>query len=428
MALIDIPQYRSELAEIRKSLLAAGDALHIDHIREQLDELTEEMNQPEFWNDPDHSAKVNQKVSNLKGKLEHYEKLLSSADDIEVMLEMAEEEKDEDTVTEAVDELATLKEHTDALELETLMRGDYDDNDAVLSLHAGAGGTEAQDWTSMLFRMYTRYCEKMGFTVKVLDLLDGDEAGIKSVTFEVSGDHAYGYLRGEKGVHRLVRISPFDANARRHTSFASLDVAPMLDLLDGDEAGIKSVTFEVSGDHAYGYLRGEKGVHRLVRISPFDANARRHTSFASLDVAPMLEDDDSDIEINMKDVRVDTYHSSGAGGQNVNKTSSAVRMTHYPTGIVVSCQTERDQVQNRATCIKMLKAKLLELRERAKEEEMANIKGEMKKIEWGSQIRSYVFQPYTMVKDHRTNYESGNIDDVMDGNLEGFITAYLKMQ
>ena len=255
-----------------------------------------------------------------------------------------------------------------ALELETLMRGDYDDNDAVLSLHAGAGGTEAQDWTSMLYRMYTRYCEKMGFTVKLLDLLDGDEAGIKSVTFEVSGDHAYGYLRGEKGVHRLVRISPFDANARRHTSFASLDVAPM------------------------------------------------------------LEDDDSDIEINMKDVRVDTYHSSGAGGQNVNKTSSAVRMTHYPTGIVVSCQTERDQVQNRATCIKMLKAKLLELRERAKEEEMANIKGEMKKIEWGSQIRSYVFQPYTMVKDHRTNYESGNIDDVMDGNLEGFITAYLKMQ
>ena len=196
MALIDIPQYRSELAEIRKSLLAAGDALHIDHIREQLDELTEEMNQPEFWNDPDHSAKVNQKVSNLKGKLEHYEKLLSSADDIEVMLEMAEEEKDEDTVTEAVNELATLKEHTDALELETLMRGDYDDNDAVLSLHAGAGGTEAQDWTSMLYRMYTRYCEKMGFTVKVLDLLDGDEAGIKSVTFEVSGDHTYSHQKG----------------------------------------------------------------------------------------------------------------------------------------------------------------------------------------------------------------------------------------
>ena len=202
----------------------------------------------------------------------------------------------------------------------------------------------------------------------------------------------------------------------------------LLDLLDGDEAGIKSVTFEVSGDHAYGYLRGEKGVHRLVRISPFDSNARRHTSFSSLDVAPMLEDDGDEIKIDMKDVRVDTYHSSGAGGQNVNKTSSAVRMTHYPTGIVVACQTERDQVQNRATCLKMLKAKLLELREREKEQQMADIKGEMKKIEWGSQIRSYVFQPYTMVKDHRTNYESGNIDDVMNGNLEGFVTAYLKMQ
>ena len=368
MALIDIPQYRSELAEIRKSLLAAGDALHIDHIREQLDELTEEMNQPEFWNDPDHSAKVNQKVSNLKNKLEHYEKLLSSADDIEVMLEMAEEEKDEDTVTEAVNELATLKEHTDALELETLMRGDYDDNDAVLSLHAGAGGTEAQDWTSMLFRMYTRYCEKMGFTVKVLDLLDGDEAGIKSVTFEVSGDHAYGYLRGEKGVHRLVRISPFDANARRHTSFASLDVAPM------------------------------------------------------------LEDDDSDIEINMKDVRVDTYHSSGAGGQNVNKTSSAVRMTHYPTGIVVSCQIERSQHQNREVAMRMLKSKLLEIKEREHLDKIEDIKGDQKEIGWGSQIRSYVFMPYTLAKDHRTGFENGNINAVMDGDIDGFINAYLKME
>ena len=220
----------------------------------------------------------------------------------------------------------------------------------------------------MLYRMYTRYCEQMGFTVKVLDMLDGDEAGLKSVNFEVSGDHVYGYLRGEKGVHRLVRISPFDANARRHTSFASLDVAPI------------------------------------------------------------LEDEGDDIVIDMKDVRVDTYHSSGAGGQNVNKTSSAVRMTHFPTGIVVACQTERDQVQNRATCLKMLRSKLLELREREKEQQMADIKGEMKKIEWGSQIRSYVFQPYTMVKDHRTGYESGNIDDVMNGNLEGFVTSYLKMQ
>ena len=286
------------------------------------------------------------------------------------MMELTEEAEDEDMVPEVLEAIVKLQEQTDALTLETMMRGDYDDRPAVLSLHAGAGGTEAQDWTSMLYRMYTRYCERMGFTLKVIDYLDGDEAGVKSVTFEVEGDHAYGYLRGEKGVHRLVRISPFDANARRHTSFASLDVAPMLD------------------------------------------------------------EDDNEIEIDMKYVRVDTYHSSGAGGQNVNKTSSAVRMTYVKDDvtIVVSCQTERDQVQNRATCIKMLKSRLLEIREREKEQQMADIKGEMKKIEWGSQIRSYVFQPYTMVKDHRTGYEVGSVDDVMDGKIEGFVTAYLKMQ
>ena len=368
MAIIDLEQYQQDIQDIRKSILSAGEALHVEHMREQIAELEQEMNQPEFWNDLDRSTKVNQKVGGLKNRLGHYEKLLSTADDIEVMMDLAREENDEDMVQEVGAEIARLREQADALELETLMRGHYDDSNAVLSLHAGAGGTEAQDWTQMLYRMYTRYCERMGFQVKVLDLLEGDEAGIKSVTFEVDGDHVYGYLRGEKGVHRLVRISPFDSNARRHTSFSSLDVAPMLD------------------------------------------------------------DDDGEIEINMKEGRVDTYHSSGAGGQNVNKTSSAVRMTHYPTGIVVSCQTERDQVQNRATCIKMLKAKLLELREREKEQQMADIKGEMKKIEWGPQIRSYVFQPYTMVKDHRTGYEVGNIDDVMNGNLEGFVTAYLKMQ
>ena len=368
MSMLDLQQYTQDLAGLRKTLTEAGEALHIESLREQLEELTEEMNQPEFWNDADRANKINQKVGSIRGKLEHYEGLLSTADDIEVAMEMAEEEQDESLVEEAGEMLAALKDKTAALELETLMRGQYDDSNAILSLHAGAGGTEAQDWTGMLYRMYTRYCEQMGFQVKVLDYLDGDEAGVKSVTFEVTGDHAYGYLRGEKGVHRLVRISPFDSQARRHTSFSSLDVAPMLD------------------------------------------------------------DIDQEIEINMNEVRVDTYHSSGAGGQNVNKTSSAVRMTHYPTGIVVACQTERDQVQNRATCIAMLKSKLLELRIRAREEEMAEIKGEMKKIEWGSQIRSYVFQPYTMVKDHRTNYESGNIDDVMNGNLKGFVTAYLKMQ
>ena len=365
--MIDTAQYRQDLEAIRKSVISAGEALHIDHIREQIEELTEEMNQPEFWNDPEHSSRVNQKLGTLKNKVGHYEKLLSSADDIDVMLELAVDENDEDMLVEVGTELAALKEQADALELETLMRGEYDSCNAILSLHAGAGGTEAQDWTSMLWRMYSRYCEHMGFNVKVLDVLDGDEAGLKSVTFEVDGDNVYGYLRGEKGVHRLVRISPFDANARRHTSFASLDVAPMLE-------------------------------------------------------------DDDEIEINMKDVRVDTYHSSGAGGQNVNKTSSAVRMTHFPSGIVVSCQTERDQVQNRATCLKMLKAKLLELKVREREQQMADIKGEMKKIEWGSQIRSYVFQPYTMVKDHRTGYEVSNIDDVMNGALDGFVTAYLKMQ
>lgn len=361
-------QYTQRLENLRAQLKEVGDGLHIDDMHKELTELHEEMNADGFWDNLERSTHVNKRISTLEAKIKHYNSLLSACDDVETMMELANEENDEDMAAETGTEIERIEAETEVLMLETLMRGKYDDHDAVLSIHAGAGGTEAQDWASMLYRMYTRYCERMGFTVKLLDYLDGDEAGIKSVTFEVSGDHAYGYLRGEKGVHRLVRISPFDANARRHTSFTSLDVAPM------------------------------------------------------------LEDMDTEIEIDMKDVRVDTYHSSGAGGQNVNKTSSAVRMTHFPTGIVVSCQTERDQVQNRATCIKMLKAKLLELKEREREQEMADIKGVMKKIEWGSQIRSYVFQPYTMVKDHRTGFESGNIDDVMNGNLEGFTTAYLKMQ
>ena len=340
---------------------------NIARMKEEVLELEEEMNAPEFWNNLERSTKVNQRISALKSKLTHYGKLHSQADDIEVMMELALEGNDEDLVTEAGQAIDALRKETDALELETLMRGEYDTCNAILSLHAGAGGTEAQDWTQMLYRMYLRYCENMGFKVKLLDLLDGDEAGIKSVTFEVEGDNAYGFLRGEKGVHRLVRISPFDSNARRHTSFSSLDVAPVLE----DEA-----------------------------------------AFA----------------INMEEVRIDTYRASGAGGQHVNRTDSAVRMTHIPTNTVVQCQNERSQVQNKEMCLKMLRSKLLELREREKEEKMADIKGEMKKIEWGSQIRSYVFQPYTMVKDHRTNFESGNVDDVMNGNLSGFVTAYLKMQ
>lgn len=365
--IVELEQYRSKLEEQRKKLLEAGEGLHIDLIERELTELKEEMNAPGFWDNLDRSTHVNRRISALEGKLEHYNNLVSQCEDLETMMLLAEEEDDRDTALETGAMLEELSEKIEDLALETLMRGDYDNCNAVLSLHAGAGGTEAQDWTQMLYRMYTRYCERKGFKIKLLDYLDGDEAGTKSATFEVDGDNVYGYLRSEKGVHRLVRISPFDSNARRHTSFSSLDVAPLLE-------------------------------------------------------------DEGAVEINMEDVRVDTYRSTGAGGQHVNKTDSAVRMTHMPTGIVVSCQNERSQVQNREMCMKMLRSKLLELQEREKEEKMADIKGEMKKIEWGSQIRSYVFQPYTMVKDHRTGFESGNIDDVMDGNLEGFITSYLKMQ
>ena len=358
---------KQELGRLREKIDKAGDALHLPRLREELLELKEEMNAPEFWNDLDRSTSVNRKVSQIEGKLSHVDRLRTRAGDVEAMLSLLAEDEDADIAAECEQELAALSADADALELETLMRGDYDTCNAVLSLHAGAGGTEAQDWTQMLYRMYTRYCERHGFKVTVNDLLDGDEAGIKSVTFQVEGENAYGFLRSEKGVHRLVRISPFDSNARRHTSFSSLDVAPVLE-------------------------------------------------------------DDQAFEVNMEEVRIDTYRAGGAGGQHVNRTDSAVRMTHIPTGIVAQCQNERSQVQNREVCLRILKGRLLELREREKEEHMADIKGEMKKIEWGSQIRSYVFQPYTMVKDHRTNYESGNVDDVMDGNLDGFITAYLKMQ
>ena len=339
---------------------------NLAHMQDELAELHETMNEPDFWNDLERSAKVSQRVKTIEDKIALFKRLNGRADDVETMMELAEEENDESMVAEAGAEIRALDEEAQRLKLETLLRGDYDHNNALLSLHAGAGGTEAQDWTSMLYRMYTRYCERKGFQLKVLDLLEGDEAGIKSVTFEVIGENAYGYLRPEKGVHRLVRISPFDAAARRHTSFASLDVAPE------------------------------------------------------------IEDDME--ELNMEDVRIDTYRASGAGGQHVNRTDSAVRMTHIPTGIVVQCQNERSQVQNREVCLRMLKSKLLELHEREREEKMADIKGEMKKIEWGSQIRSYVFHPYTMVKDHRTGYEVNDVAAVMDGELDGFITAYLQMQ
>jgi peptide chain release factor 2 len=334
-------------------------------LREEKEKLEAQMGEDGFWNDVETANKVNQRMKMVMDKLTKYEKLKRAGEDVETLIELADEAEDVSMVNEIVEEYRAFSKKVDELRLQTLLKGEYDDKNAVLSLHAGAGGTEAQDWVSILYRMYTRYCENKGYSVKVLDLLDGDEAGIKSVTFEVDGENAYGYLKAEKGVHRLVRMSPFDSSGRRHTSFASLDVTPI------------------------------------------------------------FENDDEGIEINPDDLRVDTYRSSGAGGQHVNKTSSAIRITHLPTNIVVQCQNERSQLQNRETAMHMLKGKLLELQERERMEQMSQIKGELKKIEWGSQIRSYVFQPYTLVKDHRTNVENGNIQAVMDGDLDAFINAYL---
>ena len=337
---------------------------NLAQVEQELKELHAKMEAPGFWDDVEAAQKVNKQVKALSDRLEHYNKLYADVSDTLELCEMAAEEQDDEVAADVVREVEGLHQRVEELRLSTLLKGDYDHNNAILSLHAGAGGTEAQDWVSMLYRMYTRYCEKRGYSVRVLDLLEGDEAGIKSVSFEVEGEDAYGYLKAEKGVHRLVRISPFDASGRRHTSFASLDVMPEIE-------------------------------------------------------------DETEVEIRDEDLRVDTYRSSGAGGQHVNKTESAIRITHLPTGIVVQCQNERSQIQNRETAMRMLRSKLIELKERENAELHAELKGEMKKIEWGSQIRSYVFHPYTMVKDHRTGAETGNIQAVMDGDLDLFITEYL---
>ncbi|MCI6094787.1 MAG: peptide chain release factor 2 [Eubacteriales bacterium] len=363
MVLLD--EYRQQLTATIAALKQAGESLDLVGLADEKEKLESQMAEEGFWNDVDNANKVNQRIKVIHSKLDKYKKLEGKGEDVEVMFEMAEEEDDEELANEARQELAEFVKLVEEFRIATLLNGPYDSANAVLSLHAGAGGTEAQDWVSMLYRMYVRYCERAGYTVKELDLLEGDEAGIKSVTFECDGENAYGYLKAEKGVHRLVRISPFDSSGRRHTSFASLDVTPILD------------------------------------------------------------DDSSAIEINPDDIRVDTYRSSGAGGQHVNKTSSAIRITHFPTGVVVQCQNERSQIQNRETAMRMLRGKLLEIKERERMEHMADIKGEMKKIEWGSQIRSYVFQPYTMVKDHRTGEETGNIQAVMDGEIDNFINAFL---
>ena len=363
--MLQIDDAKLKINEIRGLLGEAQSALGLEALKKELEELQAKMEEPGFWENVQEAHKVNKRVKPIEDKLEQFNRISSRLEDAVVLVELLEEGGDDDMADELVSELTALKKDVSELRLKALLRGDYDSSGAILSLHAGAGGTEAQDWVEMLYRMYTRWCERKKYTVKVLDFLAGDEAGVKSVTFEVIGLNAYGYLKAEKGVHRLVRISPFDSSARRHTSFASLDVMPD------------------------------------------------------------LEDDDADIEIDSDDLRVDTYRSSGAGGQHVNKTESAIRITHLPTGIVVQCQNERSQIQNRETAMRMLKSKLIERRESEKMREIQEIKGEMKKIEWGSQIRSYVFHPYSLVKDHRTSEETGNVTAVMDGEIDAFINAYL---
>jgi len=333
-------------------------------LREDLIEYQEDMASSGFWDNLERAQRVSALSHRTEAKVRHFEALSARADDIEVLMELAEETDDSSTIPEIKQEIASVREELEALKLTTLLNGEYDGLNALLSLHAGAGGTEAQDWAEMLYRMYQRWAEAHDFEVKLLDFLEGDEAGLKSVSFMVIGDYAYGYLKAEMGVHRLVRISPFDSSGRRHTSFASLEVMPELD-------------------------------------------------------------DSIEINIRSEDLRVDTYRSSGAGGQHVNKTESAIRLTHLPTGVVVSCQTERSQVQNRETAMNMLKAKLYALARAAQMDRIEDLKGNQMEIAWGSQIRSYVFCPYTMVKDHRTGFETNAVDAVMDGDLDGFINAYL---
>ena len=328
----------------------------------ELEEKTKDVN---FWNDTENSTKVLQEIKVLKDKVTSFHRLNSSIDDTFVLMELMEEENDESLVNEIKQNMKEIARNIEKLEIASLLSGKHDADNAIITIHPGAGGTESQDWAEMLYRMYSMWCEKNGYKLEELDYLDGDVAGIKSVTFSISGDNAYGYLKSESGVHRLVRISPFDSAGRRHTSFASVEVIP-----------------EIS--------------------------------------------DDISIEINPEDLKVDTYRSSGAGGQHVNKTESAIRITHIPTNIVVSCQTQRSQIQNRDKAMKMLASKLMELKERENKERIEDLKGVQHEIAWGSQIRSYVFCPYTMVKDHRTGYETGNVNAVMNGEINEFIDSYLK--
>lgn len=338
----------------------------IAKLKNDLAELEQQTVQENFWNDSKNSAKVLTQIKRLKSKCTDYENIVNEITNLQELTELVELEPDEEISKDILKNTKKIEKQLEKFKLATLLSGKYDNNNAIGTIHPGAGGTESQDWAEMLYRMYSRWANKNSYTLKEIDYLEGEEAGLKSVTFEVIGENAYGYLKCEMGVHRLVRISPFDAGGRRHTSFASVEVLP-----------------EIT--------------------------------------------DDIDIEINQDDLRIDTYRASGAGGQHINKTSSAVRITHIPTNIVVACQSERSQIQNRETAMRMLKSKLLDLKEKEQKEKIEDLKGEQKDIAWGSQIRSYVFCPYTMVKDHRTNYEVGNVDAVMDGEIDGFIESYLNV-
>ena len=357
--------YRLKIQAMRSVLAEAGYALDVEHLRPRLAELEKEQENPDVWQDLEKSTKIGMEIAQVRAKVNAYEAGETALSDAADVIDLIEETEDESLIAELDEMLATAEKDIEDMRIRAILKGPYDSHNAMLALHAGAGGTEACDWCQMLYRMYTRYCEKMGFKVYELDREAGDGAGLKSVAFRVEGENAYGYLKAEMGVHRLVRISPFDANKRRQTSFSSLEVMPEVE-------------------------------------------------------------DDNEVEINDDDIRIDIYHSGGAGGQNVNKVASAVRITHFPTGIVVQCQNERSQLQNKAMCFNMLRSKLLELKIKQRQEEAQAMKGDVKKIEWGAQIRSYVFCPYTLAKDHRTGYEKGDIQAVMDGEIQGFVIDYLK--
>ena len=365
MARIEFDEYKVKLENMEPKLTALGESLGLESAREELERLHAMAASEGFWNDAANSQKVTKQTRLLETKIASFEKMCADREDMLVLCEMAIEEDDDSMLPELEEGYAALEQEMEEARLETLLTGEYDGNNALMSFHAGAGGTEAQDWCQMLYRMYTRWAERHGFTYKIMDYLEGDEAGLKSA-----------------------------------------------DIL-------------IEGPNAYGFLKGENGVHRLVRVSPFDSNARRQTSFAAIEVIPEIDDDANDVEIRPEDIEMQVYRSSGAGGQHINKTSSAVRLIHKPTGIVVSCQTERSQFQNRDNCMKMLRSKLVEIKEREHLDKISDIKGVQQKIEWGSQIRNYVFMPYTLVKDTRTGCETSNVNGVMDGDLDPFINSYL---